>query len=200
MGRLNTNWDIYQQTRVNSQRCKICSAPEPIRKQIDLMVMREIRDADDEPFTYRQIVDWAAEHGLRISTASLSRHYKNHIRPSTTGMLQTLSMLESMSEATGSPLTLARVSANIILHKMVEMMDSVEPETWEAIAADPAMIMSFMQRGVTAARAVTQIEKIGQVVDVGLIADATAKKLEERGISADTVAMIRRDVLGMANG
>lgn len=116
------NYDIAALLR---PKCKVCSSQ--LRQGVDLRLMRkEVHEDSGEPFSYDEILDWAAAHGLTISKAGLSRHKTDHLMPDVLGAIEAQRQVEAIAQATGQVLGMETAYLNMVVNKAMRALESVE--------------------------------------------------------------------------
>lgn len=63
----------------SSRRCKVCMSVHS--HTIDQMLTGDLVKQDGIIYAYAEIIEWAAQNGLRVSKAGLSRHRREHLIP-----------------------------------------------------------------------------------------------------------------------
>ena len=116
--------DQYDYSALLRPKCKVCSSQ--LRQEIDLRLMGKETDEDGERYSYDQIIDWAAAHGLVISKAGLSRHKSDHLMPDVLGAIEAQRQVEAIAQATGQTLGMETAFLNMVVNKAMRAMENVE--------------------------------------------------------------------------
>ena len=185
--------DAYHSFKVINKRCSICQSP--LRDEIDAMLLGERFRSDGKPYRYADIVEWANERGERISEASLSRHYVNHVQPSLRTMMEVQAQIEALNEATGKRLSLHAAFSNIVTSKVLRQLDKLGDK-----ALDDGEIDKLLRVAIMAGRNSLQIERTENLLNQETI-EAVDKQLSERlagKIAPETLETIRTEVYGLA--
>lgn len=168
-----------------SRRCKVCQSP--LQEEVDLMLLGETRHEDGNLWSYEEIVDWAAARNLDLSKASLSRHRSNHLMPSVQASLEVDRQMEAISKATGKKLSVHTALMNIIVMKVMKVLDDND---LSELALDKAMRIA-----VQASRVAMNLQKVEHQFSKEAAAEIK-DKLRSDGVSEATLAQIE-EILGV---
>ena len=117
--------ETYDYAALLRPKCKVCSSP--LRQGVDLRLMRkEVHEESGEPFSYDEIIDWAAAHGLTISKAGLSRHKTDHLMPDVLGAIEAQRQVEAIAQATGQTLGMETAYLNMLVNRCMRALENVE--------------------------------------------------------------------------
>ena len=173
--------------KIVEQKCKICMSP--LRDEIDGMLSREITRDDGRHYRYEDIVTWANDRGLYISESGLSRHRSNHQQPSLQAALQAQDYIDAINAATGRKLSLHSALSNIIVSKVLRLLDDSD---LSEIDPEKAMRLAIM-----AGRNAMHFEKTEKLLREKEVAQEVSDKLRTEGLSDDVIAQIEEKVLGL---
>ncbi|MDX2008218.1 MAG: phage protein Gp27 family protein [Meiothermus sp.] len=173
---------------VQSTRCKVCLSP--LREQVDAMLLGETRRPDGMPYRVEDIVEWAADKGEQLSAGGLSRHRTNHLMPALGAALEAQQVMEAISKSTGKQMSLQVAFTNVLIHKLLRYL-----EDFDAKEVDPKQVAKLLETGVKAVQASLQLEKAERVFTKET-AEKVSDGLRKRGLSAEAIAEIEREVLG----
>lgn len=182
------NYDIAALLR---PKCKVCSSP--LRQGIDLRLMGKETHEDGERYSYDEIVDWAAAHGLQISKAGLSRHTGNHLMPDVLGAIEAQRQVEAIAQATGQTLGMETAFLNMLVNKAIRALDGAEVDLTQKGA------ISGITRAIEVLLKVKKAEvqfSAAKLAEADKAITATAKA---KGLDPDTLAAIRRDLYGLTD-
>lgn len=160
-------------------KCKVCSAP--IREGIDLRLLGKETHEDGERYSYEEIVDWAAAHGLQISKAGLSRHRTDHLMPDVLGAIEAQRQVEAIAQATGQTLGMEQAAMNILLNKWIRALDKVEDFDLGAKGA--------LSAGIRAVEALLKIKKAELTFSKEKLEEAK-DTMRGKGVSEDTLQLM----------
>lgn len=185
--------DPYDYSALLRPKCKVCSSP--LRSEVDLRLMgKEVRDDDGERYSYDEIIDWAAAHGLNLSKAGLSRHRTDHLMPDVLGAIEAQRQVDAIAQATGQTLGMEQAAMNILLNKWMRALDKVEDLDLNAKGA--------LGAGVRAVEALLKVKKAELHFSKEKLAEADKKitaTAQAKGLDAETLAAIRRDLYGLGD-
>ena len=117
--------ESYDYAALLRPKCKVCSSP--LRQGVDLRLMRkETHEDSGEPYSYDEIIDWAAAHGLTISKAGLSRHKTDHLMPDVLGAIEAQRQVEAIAQATGQTLGMETAFLNMFVNKAMRKLNEAE--------------------------------------------------------------------------
>ena len=145
---------------------------------------------DGTRFEYADILEWAANRGLQISAGGLSRHRNNHLNPAVQAALETERMISAVSAATGKKLSLHTAIANAIAAKVLRVLNDREGDF------DAMQLEKLLTLALRAGEVAGKLER----TEVGVrerVASEASEKMQQRGISADVIAEIEEQILGM---
>lgn len=179
--------DLADSFRITERRCKVCTSP--LRDRIDVMLLGEERRDDGRPYTYADVCDWAAAHGLEISEAGLSRHRNAHLQPAVMAALESERAMQAISTATGRQLSIHRALANVVVSKLLKRLN--DDDALEGVGLEKALRV-----GMRAAEVALKLEKAERVWSAET-AEAVKGKLRENGLSEDVIREIEEQVLGL---
>lgn len=172
--------------KITEQKCKICMSPH--RDTLDAMLSRELTRDDGDYYRYSQIVDWATDRGLVISESGLSRHRTNHQQPSLMAALDAQRYIDAVGAATGRKLSLHSALSNIIVSKVLRLLDDTD---LSQIDPEKAVRLALM-----AGRNAMHIEKAEKVLTKET-ADKIDEKLTKAGLEPETLKSIRTELYGL---
>lgn len=184
--------DSYDYAALLRPKCKVCASQ--LRQEVDLRLMGKETDDDGERYSYDQIVDWAAAHGLVISKAGLSRHKTDHLMPDVLGAIEAQRQVEAIAQATGQTLGMEQAAMNILLNKWMRALDKVDDLDLNAKGA--------LGAGVRAVEALLKVKKAELHFSKEKLAEADAKitaTAQAKGLDAETLEAIRRDLYGLGS-
>lgn len=180
--------ETYDYAALLRNKCKVCRSP--LRPQIDLMLLGKETHQDDEPYTFDEIIDWAAAQGLTISKAGLSRHRTNHLMPDVLGAIEAQRQVEAIAQATGQTLGMETAFLNIVVNKALRAMETVEFDNSG----------KWLGTVVKSIETLLKVKKTEMVFSKEKLAEADKKITETakaKGLDAETLAAIRRDLYGL---
>ncbi|NJK43495.1 MAG: DUF3486 family protein [Pleurocapsa sp. SU_196_0] len=154
------------------------------------MLVGETLHEDGTRFEYAEIIDWASAHGLQISAGGLSRHRTNHLNPAVQAALETERMISAVSAATGKKLSLHTAIANAIAAKALRVLNDRDGD-FDAMQLEKLLTLA-LRSGEVASR----LERTEAAVTKE-IAEVATEKMQQRGISAEVIAEIEEQILGM---
>lgn len=172
--------------QIVERRCKICTSS--LRDEIDLMLLGESKRPDGRQYRFADIVDWAGDQGLKLSEASLSRHFHNHVQPSIAQSLETQRYMEAVAKATGKKLSLHSALANVIATKALRLLNDSDLSE-----VDPEKVMRL---ALMAGRNSMHIEKAEHLLNRET-ADQVGEKLKREGLSPEIIREIEEQILGL---
>lgn len=184
--------------QIVERRCSICMSP--LRERVDAMLLGHELTPEGEPYRLADIASWASERGGALSRSSLSRHNTNHVQPGMRAFLETQANLDALEKATGRKLSLPGVFSNILLDKAIRLLNDTDEAFWEAVGADPKLVIKLLEKANQAARNVTHIQKTEAALSreqKQAVAKEVGEKLERKGLTTDTIRLIEREILGM---
>lgn len=173
--------------KIVEQKCKICMSP--LRDTIDGMLAREITQDDGRYYRYEGIVAWAAGQGLETSESGLSRHRSNHQQPSLMAALEAQNYVDAIGAATGRKLSIHSALSNIIVSKVLRLLDDSD---LSEIDPEKAMRLAIM-----AGRNAMHIEKAEKLLTKATV-DSVEEKLSKAGLAPETLQSIREDLYGLS--
>ena len=180
--------DNYDVAALIRPRCKVCSSPH--RQQVDLMLMGKETHEDGERFSYDEIVDWAAAHGLNTSKAGLSRHKTDHLMPDVLTAIEAQRQVEAIAQATGQTLGMETAFLNMLTNKAMRKLGEQE-------LSDDGKWLGTVVRGI---EVLLKVKRQEVAFSKEKLAEAD-KKISEtakaKGLDAETLAAIRRDLYGL---
>jgi hypothetical protein len=181
---------IAVEYRVNG-RCKVCSSH--LREQIDSMLIGETKLLDGKQPTFEDIVAWAADGGVEISTGGLSRHLNNHVLPAIGAALEVKATIEAISRATGKHLSLESAFANVFVHRTLKLLEGYDLEK-----IDPKAIPKLLDAAVKASALSVQIDKLERVISKESVKDVSDKiRKGAPGLSEEAIREIEESILGL---
>ena len=170
-------------------RCKVCSSA--LRQDIDLRLMRkELHEESGEPYSYDEIIGWAAGQGLTISKAGLSRHKTEHLMPDVLQAIEAQRQVEAIAQATGQTLGMETAYLNMLVNKAMRKLSETELN-------DDG---SWLQTSVRAIEALLKVRKAEVQFSAAKLAEADKKIAEvgrTQGLSPETLRAIREQVYGL---
>lgn len=166
---------------ITERRCSVCMSP--VRGDVDAMLLGEQRKADDVPYTYDEIVAWAAQRGVQLTPSSLSRHRHNHLQPAVQAAIETQRYMDAMAKATGRKLSLHSAVANVIASKTLRELNDLDVKEM-----DPEKLLRVALR---AAEVSLKIEKAERLLTEEVVQQID-EKLVSAGLKPETLAEIRR--------
>jgi glutathione S-transferase len=169
-----------------SNRCSICQSDH--REIIDRMLLGDERMNEGQRYTYLDIVGFAQDEGLHISTGALSRHRNRHIGPALEMALESQALVDAISKATGKPLSLHTAMVNIIATKIMRQLEHAD-----LADADP---VALMRVGARAAVAAGQLSKIETTLTPKMI-EQVDEKLTKAGLEPDILERIKKELYGL---
>lgn len=172
--------------KIVEQKCKICMSPH--RDAIDAMLSRDLTRDDGEHYRYDDIVDWAAARGFTISESGLSRHRSNHQQPSLMAALEAQNYVDAIGAATGRKLSIHSALSNIIVSKVLRLLDDSD---LSEIDPEKAMRLAIM-----AGRNAMHIEKAEKVLTKATV-DTVEEKLTKSGASPEAIALVKAELYGL---
>lgn len=165
---------------ITERRCTVCTSS--IRGEIDALLLGDVRTDADLPYTYEEIIAYAAEHGVKLSASGLSRHRSNHLQPSVLMALETQRYMDAMAKATGRKLSIHSAVANVIATKTLRQLDDLDVRQ-----LDPEKLLRVALRAAEVSLKIELAEK-------GLSPEVV-EKIDERlvaaGLAPETLAQIR---------
>lgn len=172
---------------ITERRCSVCMSP--VRADVDQMLLGEQRKPDDVPYTYDEIVQWAAERGVKLTPSSLSRHRHNHLQPAVVAAIETQRYMDAMAKATGRKLSLHSAVANVIASKTLRMLNDLDLADMK-----PGEVLRVAMRAAEVSLKIEQVERLLTEEVVQQI-DAT---LVKSGLDPETLAKVR-EIYGIAS-
>lgn len=172
--------------KITEQRCKICMSK--LRDDIDAMLSRDTLRPDGEHYRYADIVGWTEAHGLTISPTGLSRHRSEHQQPSLQAALRAQDYIDAVSAATGRKLSIHSALSNIIVSKVLRLLDDSD---LSEIDPEKAMRLAIM-----AGRNAMHIEKAEKVLTKATV-DTVEEKLTKSGASPEAIALVKAELYGL---
>lgn len=154
------------------------------------MLTGETRTPEGAYYRYEEIVGWAAERGLEISAGGLSRHRSNHLMPAVGQALETQTVMEAISKATGKQLSLHAAVVNVIAHKALRLLDETDLKDLDPIKA--------LGLAVRSAEAALRLEKTERLLTKDVAAKVEKKLATAPGISPEILKTIRQELYGLA--
>lgn len=176
----------YDYSALLRPKCRVCSSQ--LRQQIDLRLMgKEVRDDDGERYSYDEIVDWAAAHGLSLSKAGLSRHKTDHLMPDVLGAIEAQRQVEAIAQATGQTLGMETAFLNMLVNKAIRALDGHDIDLTQkgAITGITRAIETLLR--VKKAEVAFSQEKL----------EEAKGKMRSKGLSEDAIKEIEESVLGL---
>lgn len=173
---------------VTSTRCKVCTSP--LREEVDARLLGERRTPEGAYFRYEEIVAWANQQGLDISSGGLSRHRSNHLLPAVGQALETQAVMEAVAKATGKQLSLHSAVVNVIAHKALRLLDETDLKDLDPIKA--------LNLAVRSAEAALRLEKTERILTKDVAAKVEKKLSTAPGISPEILKTIRQELYGLA--
>lgn len=171
-------------------KCKVCSSA--LRQGVDLRLMGKETHEDGERYSYEELVDWAAAHGLQISKAGLSRHRTDHLMPDVLSAMEAQRQVEAIAQATGQTLGMETAFLNMLVNKAMRALDGVDlemnPKVLNATIRSIEVLLKVKKAEVLLSR-----EKIAEADK------AITAKAREKGLDPETLASIRRDLYGLTD-
>ncbi|BDP42909.1 hypothetical protein DAETH_28780 [Deinococcus aetherius] len=172
-------------------KCKVCSSS--IRQGVDLRLMgKEVDEESGERYSYEEIVDWAAAHGLQISKAGLSRHKSDHLMPDVLGAVEAQRQVEAIAQATGQVLGMETAFLNMLVSKAMRALDGVDLE----------MNPKVLNATVRSIEVLLKVRKAELALTRDKIAEADKKVTAlaaQSGMAPDVLRAIRRDLYGLVD-
>jgi len=167
------NYDIAALLR---PKCKVCSSP--LRQGVDLRLMRkEVHEESGDPFSYEEIIDWAAAHGLSISKAGLSRHRTDHLMPDVLAAIEAQRQVEAIAQATGQTLGMETAFLNMLVNKAMRALSDKDLDIGAKGVLGSSIRAIEMLLKVRRAEVVFSKEKI----------DAAKGKMRTAGVSEEAL-------------
>lgn len=182
--------DQYDVAALLRPRCKVCSSP--LRQDIDLRLMGKETDEDGERLGYDQIIDWAAAHGLVISKAGLSRHKTDHLMPDVLTAIEAQRQVEAIAQATGQTLGMETAFLNMLTNKAMRKLGEHELN-------DDGKWLGTVVRGIEVLLKVKKQEVAFSKEKLAEADKAITATAKAKGLDAETLQAIRRDLYGLAD-
>lgn len=170
-------------------RCKVCTSQ--LRDEVDQMLLGNSLHDDGSPYTYEHIAAWCAERGLQVSLGGLSRHKNGHLQPALQSALETERMVQAISQATGKKLSIHAAVANIIATKALRLLDEQDLSEVEI-----DKVLRVAMRAAEVGLKIERAEKVFSSDDVQKV----EKNLAAKGISPETLKVIREELYGLTGG
>lgn len=168
-----------------SNRCSICQSEH--RETIDRMLLGDER-LDGMRYTYLDIVGFAQDEGLHISTGALSRHRNRHIGPALEMALESQALVEAINKATGKKLSLHTALVNVIASKLLRQLEHVD-----LASADPVKLMQAASR---AAEVAGKLARHENALTPEVLEQVDAK-LARSGLEPDVLERIKKELYGL---
>lgn len=174
--------DQYDYSALLRPKCKVCSSQ--LRQDIDLRLMRkEVKD-DGEPYSYDELVDWAAARGLSISKAGLSRHRTDHLMPDVLGAIEAQRQVEAIAQATGQSLGMETAFLNMLVNKAMRKLSEHE-------LTDDGKWLGTVVRSI---ETLLKVKKQEVMFSKEKLQEAQ-KTMRSNGVSEDTIQIVNQ-ILG----
>jgi len=175
----------YDYAALMRPRCKICSST--YRQTIDLRLMgKETDEETGERYSYDQIIDAAAAHGLAISKAGLSRHKSDHLMPDVLASIETQRQVEAIAQATGQTLGMETAYLNMLVNKAMRKLSESE-------LTDDG---KWLSTSVRAIEALLKVRKAELHFSKEKLEEAKGK-MRSGGLSEEAIREIEESVLGL---
>lgn len=175
-----------EQFLITERRCKICMSDH--RADIDQLLLGDERREDGELYRYVDIVAWAADRGLSITEAGLSRHRTNHVQPAVMAAIESQKYMDAIAQATGRQLSIHSAVANVIASKTLRQLNDLEFSEM-----NPERVLRVALRAAEVSLKLEQAER-------GLAAEVVERvdeKLKKAGLQPETLEQIRTELYGL---
>ncbi len=171
-------------------RCKVCNSS--LRDSVDKMLLGDTtHDDDGSRYTYLEIVDWCAAHGLSISTGGLTRHRNSHLQPALAAALETQAVVDAITAATGKKLSLQTAMTNIVTTMILRRINAASEEELNTLDLENML------------KLVPRIAEVGgklERTEHGLAhktVEAVGEKLNNAGLEPEVIERIKKDLYGL---
>ncbi len=167
-----------------SRRSSVATLPPEVRAEFDQRLI-------DGGFAgYRELIDWLAERGFKVSLGALSRHSQKLQRRIEQVRLATEQAQVLASDAAGDSAAMAQAAIQQVQARIFDVLLTAEEGDMGALART-ARALSETSRALVSIRQ----ERRRAMEDAADAADAAAKKA---GLSAKTAEAIRTAIEGAA--